>query len=109
MTPANKNYLGVGLIGLAIIAFWIFVMPAWNRTSMLNDAITERGDLLSSREEILRKVDDLNKQYQERSSDVSSISSVVPNAKSAAELISTVETILVRLRFLRWERPMIFC
>ncbi|OGN02704.1 MAG: hypothetical protein A2655_03265 [Candidatus Yanofskybacteria bacterium RIFCSPHIGHO2_01_FULL_43_42] len=93
MTPANKNYLGVGLIGLAIIAFWIFVMPAWNRTSMLNDAITERGDLLSSREEILRKVDDLNKQYQERSSDVSRISSVVPNAKSAAELISTVETI----------------
>jgi len=93
MSIANKNYLGVGLTGLAIIIFWIFVMPAWNKISMLNDAIAERKDILSSREEILKRIDDLNKQYQKRSSDVGKISSVVPNAKSAAELVSTVEAI----------------
>lgn len=91
MSVANKNYLGVGLVGLAIIAFWIFVMPAWDRVSLLNEAIAEREGILSSREEILRRVDDLNKQYRERSSDVGKISSVVPNAKSAAELVSTIE------------------
>lgn len=93
MTPANKNYLGIGLIGLALIVFWIFGMPAWDRISLLNDAIAEREDILSSRTDILRKIDDLNKQYQERSSDVAKISSVVPNAKSSAELVSTIEAI----------------
>ena len=66
-------------------------MPAWDRVSLLNEAIAEREGILSSREEILRRVDDLNKQYRERSSDVGKISSVVPNAKSAAELVSTIE------------------
>src|SRR3989344_3440299 len=91
MTPANKNYLGVGLAGLAIIVFWIFGMPAWDRVSLLNGATAEREDILSSRTEILKKIEDLNSQYQQRSSDVSKISSVVPNAKGAAELVSTVE------------------
>ncbi|OGN10328.1 MAG: hypothetical protein A3J46_00045 [Candidatus Yanofskybacteria bacterium RIFCSPHIGHO2_02_FULL_41_11] len=93
MSVTNKNYLGVGLASLAIIVFWIFIMPAWGRISMLNDAMAERKSIFSSREEVLRKIDDLNRQYQERSSDVSRISSVVPNAKSAAELVSTFETI----------------
>jgi Tfp pilus assembly protein PilO len=93
MTPANKNYLGVGLIGLTMIVFWIFGMPAWDRISLLNDAIAEREDILSSRTEILRKIEDLNKQYQQRTADVSKISSVVPNTKSAAEIVSTIEAI----------------
>ncbi len=93
MTPANKNYLGFGLIGLAIIVVWIFVMPAWNRISSLNDAIAEREDILSSRSDILRRIEELNTQYTERSEDVNRISSVVPKTKNAAELVSTVETI----------------
>lgn len=93
MIPANKNYLGIGLAGLAIIAFWIFVMPAWDRVSLLNGAVAERENILSSREEVLKKIDDLSRQYRERSADVSRISSVVPNAKSSAELVSTIEAI----------------
>lgn len=93
MSIVNKNYLGVGLAGLSVIMFWVFAMPIWDRTSLLNGAITEREDILSSREETLRKIDELNRQYQERASDVDRISSVVPDAKSAAELVSTIEAI----------------
>jgi len=93
VSVASKNYIGVGLVGLAIIVFWFFIMPVWNGVSLLNNAIAERENILSSREEILRKVADMNKQYQERSSDVSRLSSVVPKTKNAAELISTIETI----------------
>ena len=93
MSLANKNYLGVGLAGLAVFVFWVFVMPIWDRVSLLSNAVAEREGILASREEILKKIDDLNRQYQERSADVSRISSVVPNAKSAAELVSTIETI----------------
>jgi len=93
VSVTNKNYLGVGLAGLAIIAFWIFGMPTWDRISLLNEAIAERDDILLSRTEILKRIGDLNSQYQQRSSDVSKISSVVPNAKGAAELVSTIESV----------------
>ncbi len=93
MSIVNKNYLGVGLVGLAVIIFWIFAMPVWDRTSLLNEAIAERENILSSRKEILKNIEELNRQYQERSSDVDRISSVVPNVKSAAELVSTIEAI----------------
>ena len=38
-------------------------------------------------------MEDLNNQYRERSSDVKRISSIVPNAKGAAELVSMVEAV----------------
>jgi len=93
MNIENKNYLGTTLAGLAIIIFWVFIMPVWDRISLLNEAVPEREAMLSSTREILKKIEELNVQYQERSSDVARISSVVPNAKSSAELVSTVEAI----------------
>jgi len=93
MSVVNKNYLGVGLAGLAIIAFWLFGMPTWDRISLLNGAVAEREDILSLRTEILKRIEDLNSQYQQKSSDVSKISSVVPNAKGTAELVSTIEAV----------------
>src|SRR3989344_145963 len=93
MTIENKNYLGTTLVGLAIIIFWVFILPVWDRISLLNEAIHEREAMLSSTREMLKKIEELNVQYQERSSDVVRISSVVPNAKSSAELVSTVEAI----------------
>lgn len=93
MSIANKNYLGAALAGLAIILFWLLGMPAWDRMTLLRSAIAERENILSSRAEILKKVEDLNNQYRERSSDVKRISSIVPNAKGAAELVSMVEAV----------------
>ena len=85
--------MGIGLAGLAIIAFWIFGMPAWDRSSLLKDAIAEREDILSAREEVLKKIEDLNEQYRNRANDVARISSIVPGTKGVAELVSTIEAI----------------
>lgn len=93
MSITNKNYLGVGLASLGIIVFWIFGMPAWDKISLLNEATAERESILSSRKDILARIEGLNSQYQQRSSEVSKISSVVPNTKGTAELVSTIETI----------------
>ena len=93
MNIINKNYLGVGLVGLAIIVLWTFGVPEWNRISLLKDAVEEREGILSARESILTKIEDLNKQYRERTSDVVRISSIVPGTKSTAELVSTIEAI----------------
>lgn len=93
MTPINKNYLGVSLVGLAIIVFWIFGMPAWNKLSLLNDAIAKRESILSAKEDVLKKIEELEKEYRERAGDVAKISSVIPGTKNTAEFVSTVEAI----------------
>lgn len=93
MSITNKNYLGVGLASFAIIVFWVFGMPAWDKISLLNEAIAERETILSSRKNILARIKDLNSQYRQRTSEVSKISSVVPNTKSTAELVSAIEAV----------------
>lgn len=92
MTLVNKNYIGILLIGLAIVIFWVFGMAMWDRISLLNMAVDERGDILTSRKEIIAKIEALNKQSKERAADVSKLSTVVPDTKSSAELVSTLET-----------------
>ena len=93
MTQPNKNYLGIGLVGFAIIVFWIFGVTIWDRISLLDGAIEEREALMLSREEVFKKIEVLAKQYQERINDVKKISTIVPETKSSAELVSTVEAI----------------
>ena len=93
LTPENKNYIGVSLMGLAIIVFWVFIMPAFNKISALNKESAERNEFLSSRVEILNKIGDLNKEYKKRSQEAAKISSVIPAAKGIAELVSTIEAI----------------
>lgn len=93
MSPTNKNYLGVGLAGLAIVVFWITGMPLWDNIALLNDSVIEKRGAFSERETILKNIDVIHKQYQDRSSDVGKISSVIPNKKSPAELVSSLETI----------------
>src|SRR3989344_2113898 len=93
LTPENKNYLGVGLMALAVIIFWIFIMPAFNNISALNEAVSVRNEFLSSRVDILNKIDGLNKEYQKKSQEVAKISSVIPSSKGIAELVSTIEAV----------------
>ncbi|MBI3274279.1 MAG: type 4a pilus biogenesis protein PilO [Candidatus Colwellbacteria bacterium] len=93
MTPPSKNYLGIGLAGLAIITFWVLLMPLWDNLSLLKSSVAEKEKVFAEREDILKEIDKVNKQYQSRSVDVTKISSVIPNKKSPAELVSSIEII----------------
>lgn len=93
MSPTNKNYLGVTLVGLAVIIFWVACMPLWDNISLLNNSIAEKAKVFSERESVLKNIEGIHKQYQNRSADVGKISSVIPNKKSPAELVSSLEAI----------------
>ena len=90
MNP-DKNYIGAGLIALALIGAWGWILPEYNKISELNAALTERQELYDSRSAIIKRIQDLNKEYQQKAADVTKISSVLPNKKSLAEMVSAVD------------------
>lgn len=95
MSP-NKNYIGAGLIAMAIVLFWALALPLYNRVSNLDAAIKEREDLLNSRNAILTNIQELNKSYQKRIPEIAKLSSIVPSKKSIAEVLSAIDDISVK-------------
>ena len=92
MNP-NKNYIGAGLVALALIGAWGWILPEYNKISELNVALKERQELYDSRSATIKRIQDLNKEYQKRAADVTKISSVLPSKKSLAEMVSAIEKI----------------
>lgn len=92
----NKNYIGAGLIAIAIILFWVFTLPFYYRVSDLDTAIKDRNDLLVSRNSIISNISNLNKEYQKRIPEIAKLSAIVPAKKSVAEVLSAVNDISIK-------------
>lgn len=92
MNP-NKKYIGAGLIAIAIILFWALALPLYNRISDLDVAVRERENLFNSRNAIIANIQELNKEYQKRISDVAKMSAIIPSKKSVAEVLSALNDI----------------
>ena len=95
MSP-NKNYIGAGLIAIAMVLFWTLALPFYNSISDLDAAIKERGDLLKSRNAIMANIKNLNKEYQKRLLEITKLSAIVPSKKSVAEVLSAVDDVSVK-------------
>ena len=89
----NKNYIGAVLISLAAFFFWGWVLPGYNTISELRKSVKERQELILSKSAIMANINALTQEYKKRSSDIKRLSSVVPNKKSVAEIVSTMEKI----------------
>lgn len=92
----NKNYIGAGLIAIAIVLFWALVLPLYDAVSDLDAAIQERNDLLASRNTIITNINNLNKEYQKRIPEITKLSATVPAKKSIAEVLSAVDNITAK-------------
>lgn len=89
----SKNYIGSGLIAIAIILFWSLAFPFYHAVSDLDIAIKEREDLLASRTAIVTNIKELNKEYQKRIPEITKLSAIVPAKKSIAEVLSAVSDV----------------
>ncbi len=92
----NKNYIGAGIIAIAILLVWAMALPLYNSISDLDVAITEREDLLASRNAIIANVKNLNTEYQKRIPEITKLSSIVPAKKSVAEVLSAVDDVSIK-------------
>ena len=89
----NKNYIGAGLVAIAIVLFWVMALPLYNGVSDLDTAVKEGEDLLSSRNSIVTNIENLNKEYQKRITEINKLSAIVPSKKSVAEILSAINDI----------------
>src|SRR3989344_2896095 len=89
----SKNYIGAGLIAIAIVLFWALALPFYYRISDLDTAIKEREDLLKSRNTIIANIKELNKEYQKRIPEIAKLSAIVPSKKSIAEVLSAIDDV----------------
>mgnify|MGYP001615080430 CR=1 FL=1 len=92
MSP-NKNYIGAGLIAVAIVLFWALALPFYNGVSDLDAAIKEREEILKSRNTIITNIKDLNKEYQKRLPEIAKLSAIVPSKKSIADVLSAINDV----------------
>lgn len=88
-----KNYLGAGLISIALFSFWILGMPAYSQRGQLKEVIAQRTEVLSERLAIIEKIRQLNTYYAEQSANIKKLSAIVPAAKSSAELVSSIDSL----------------
>ncbi len=89
----NRAYTGAGLIAVAGILFWVLVMPSYDKVSANREALTERKTLLEGRGAIIANVKSLLKDYAAHADEVKRFSSIVPAQKSAAEIVSAIQTL----------------
>lgn len=92
----NKNYLGAGLIAIAMILFWTMAFPLYNEISDLDMAVKERKDIFESSSSVIANIQELNKEYQKRIPDITKLSAIVPPKKSVAEVLSAINDISVK-------------
>ncbi len=92
----NKNYIGAGLIAIAIVLFWALALPLYDAVSDLSTAIQERNDLLASRNTIITNINNLNKEYQKRITEITKLSAIVPAKKSIAEVLSAIDNMATK-------------
>jgi Tfp pilus assembly protein PilO len=92
----NRAYIGASLIAVAGILFWILTMPTYDRMSANREALAERTALLEGRSAIINNIKSLIKEYTAHADEIKRFASIVPPQKSAAEIVSAIQTIAVQ-------------
>lgn len=95
MGPNNnrKNVIGSVIIALALLTFWVLVMPERKKIGEFNDAIQLRQTDLDDRVAIDKKIRDINKRAEDRAIEIKNLGLIVPSKKDVAELISAMDRI----------------
>jgi hypothetical protein len=81
------------LISISGFLAWTDILPKYDHYTALKVMIEEKGALLAKREEIFQKVTKLQRDYQEKYTELERLSLVVPEDKDLPEMISTVDNI----------------
>ena len=79
------------IIAVSILLFSIFTLPNYDSIKVLKEEIAVRRDILSDRESLIKKIENLNKAYQENITDVSKLSQLIPKDKELAEITSAID------------------
>ncbi|MDP2647898.1 MAG: type 4a pilus biogenesis protein PilO [Candidatus Yanofskybacteria bacterium] len=88
-----KNILGAVLLAGAMFLFWVLDFGTYQKISTLRGAITLRENSIQEYQTILANIDEMKREYDQRSSDIRKFSAIIPVNKGTAELVSALERI----------------
>lgn len=88
MVRSIKNLIASFLIAVSSFLFWTQVLPVYTFTADLKTVIQEKSDLLSSRAEIIKRIEELTKERDDKYSSLQRLALVLPDKKSIPEIIS---------------------
>ncbi|MEK7645547.1 MAG: type 4a pilus biogenesis protein PilO [Patescibacteria group bacterium] len=89
----SRTYVGAFLVAIAGIIFWILLMPTYDNVMAQREAIAQRTDIIKTKSDIIANINALTKEYADRSVDIARFALMVPAAKSAPELVSSIEAL----------------
>lgn len=89
----SRTYIGAILVAVAGILFWVLLMPTYDNIMAQRDALAQRADIIKNRGDIMANIATLTQEYTSRSSDIERFKSIIPDKKSAPELISSIQAL----------------
>lgn len=90
----NQKLLSSIYISSSILIFFLLVLPAFDKTRMLRQALAERSDMYAELQEISKSVEELNRGVDEKKGDIAKLDQLLPKQKDVSEMISAIENIV---------------
>ena len=88
----TQGILGPILIAVAIIVFFVLVMPLYDEIRAVQQAIDERTVMLADLEDALTKAKRLQVEMDDNSMDVEKVSGIITGPKNSDEILVILET-----------------
>ena len=88
----TQGILGPILIAVAVIVFFVLIMPSYNEIRVVQQAVDERTVMLADLEDALSKTKRLQVEMDDNSRDVEKVSGIITGPKNSDEILVILET-----------------
>ncbi len=88
----SQGLLGPILIAVAILVFFVLIMPLYDEIKATQQAVDERTVMLADLEDALSKVKKLEGEMDDNSSKVEKVSGIITGPKNSDEILVILET-----------------
>lgn len=96
MIQSIKNIIAAIIISISVYLIWTAILPKYDHATALNKEVEKHSSVLAKRQDIFKKIVDLQEAYQQRYAEFKRLSLVVPSEKSLPEFVSTIENIALK-------------
>lgn len=90
----NKRLLSSIIIASSILIFFFLILPIFDKTRMLNNAIEQREGMLKELQGISSRVTELNGEIGRNENNIAKLNNLLPKRKEVSEILVMIESIV---------------
>lgn len=90
---AIKSLVGAILISIAVFVFWVVILPGYEKRSYFLSVIESRSVDFESKNGLIRKITELENEYQSKYAELKRLSLVIPAKKGIEEMLTILDNI----------------